>query len=49
MDYFAKPVYDWAIRKGFMKVESIEAKKAQDKLKNTTTIEDAKKAVDDVP
>lgn len=49
LNYTAKPLYDFILRKGYIAVETKRAEKAEDKLDKTTTIEEAKKAVDDIP
>ena len=48
-DYLAKPIYDFILRKGYIQIKKVEAKKADEKLKESKTIEDAKKAVDEIP
>lgn len=49
MDLLAKPIYDWLLRKGYIQIKKVEAKKAETNLKESKTLEEAKKAVDEIP
>ena len=49
VDYFAKPVYDWAIRKGYMAVKTTKAKESQDNLNKSKTKSEIEVAIDEMP
>ena len=49
VDFLSKPVYDWAVRKGYMAVKSVTAKTAQTNLENAKTKEERARAIDEIP
>jgi len=48
-DILARPIYDFLVRKGYIKIKEIEAKKKDDNLEKATTKEEIKKAIDEIP
>ncbi len=49
MDYLAKPLYDWVVRKGYIIIKKQEASKAQDKLNQAKTEKERDEAIDEMP
>lgn len=49
VDMLAKPLYDWCVRKGYMEVKVIKAKKAQDNLNKAQTSKERDEAIDEMP
>ena len=49
MDYLAKPLYDWVVRKGYIVAKKIEVKKSQDKLDKAKTEKERDEAIDEMP
>lgn len=48
-DYLAKPVYDWVVRKGYIKTVEAKAEKQEKELKDAKNPDDFRASVDNLP
>lgn len=48
-DYLAKPIYDWTVRKGYIKIKTEQAERKQEDLENAKTKTDIDRSIDNLP